>query len=141
MGAAALLLLNSMLNSALGLLVEVQSVSKMVFCLPSALPCTAASTSSSSMEKYVIRGDSFPENTDKQFHIKTCYLQFKDYSPPLPLPTKREGKKKKKGHQILNAEILRKEQQVKDSMVNSFPDCRGSALPACAYACPVCSSG
>lgn len=50
---------------------------------------------------------------DKQLHIKTCYLQLKDYFPPLSSSTKKE-KEEKRSNQILNAEMLRKEQQVKD---------------------------
>lgn len=45
------------------------------------------------VEKYVIQGDISPLNPDKQLHIKTCYLQLKDYPPPLP-PTKKEKKRK-----------------------------------------------
>lgn len=108
--AAALLLLNLVLNSALGPVVKVQSVHKMVFCLPPSLPCLGASTSSFfPVEKYVIQGNTFPVNPDKELHIKTCYLQLKDYSPPLSPPTKKEKEKKRSNH-MLNAEMLRKEQ-------------------------------
>lgn len=136
MCAPALLLLNSVLSSALGPLAKVQSVRKMVFHLPSALPCLGATTVSFfPVEKYVIQGDISPLNPDKQLHIKTCYLQLKDYPPPLSPPTKKEKKKEKRSNQILNTEMLRKEQQVKDWVINSFPDSRGSSLPARTYAC------
>lgn len=97
MCATALLLLNSVLNSAPGPLVKLQSVHKMVFCLPLAFPSLGASTLSfTPVEKYVKQGDISSVNPDKQLHIKNCYLQLKDYSPLLSPPSKK-GKKKIKG--------------------------------------------
>lgn len=96
----------SVLNSALRWLAKVQSVHKIVFWLPLALPCLETSTSPfTPVEKYVMLEDIFPANPDKQLHIKNCYLQLEDYSTPLSLPTKTNKQtetKKKRSHQILN---------------------------------------
>lgn len=83
-------------------------------------------------------GRYLPVNPDKKLHIRTCYLWLKEKFPPLASSTKQD-KEEKRSHHILNAEMLREEQQVKDWIINSFPDSWGSSLQSCT--CTGCGSG